>query len=948
MADEKSHRTGEPVAFGPFVLHADKRLLECGGSPVQLGGRALDILIALTTNPGEVITKRDLMARVWPDLTVDESNLRFQMTALRKALGETQSGERYITTVSGRGYCFVAHVSATGSAAVQEIVSTESSRLPLRLKRMVGRDSAITEITSRLKGNRFVSVVGPGGIGKTTVAVAIAHDMLANFRGAVRFFDLSPLTNAQLAASAIASSFGLLVQNEDTIGTLVHFLHDKRMLLVFDSCEHLIEWTAALAERICHECPDVSILATSREPLRAEGEQVYRIEPLAWPLDEPGLTAAASLQFPATQLFVERVAASGHPFQLNDANAAVVAEICRKLDGIALAIELAAGNVEAYGLDQTAALLGERFDLPGQGRRTAVPRHQTLTAMLDWSHELLSEVEKKVLRRIAIFVGMFTLEGYLAVACGDDLDAGETVSSIAGLVKKSLVATSAGDAPTFYRLLDTTRSYALGKLIESKEVDSVARRHAVYFRDLLDQLEFKRRRTVGQRGYPIYAPHLGNIRSALEWSFENGKDPRLAIELAISAGRTFYNMSLLTDAFASAERAIALLDDTTLGTQLEMSALTLAGVSGMFTRGNSETVRAAYMRSLELAEALDNPVRQLRLLGCLHIFHERIGDYRGALSFALRSEGVAREIRDPAAVSAARSLVGIGHHLVGDQAAARTHLEAALALPSVSDQIYDNHFGFYHENRARIALARTLWLQGFADQAQNLARSTVEEAESLDHPVSLCIALIWAVSVSLWSEDFDSTEDYIEQFIAHADKHSLKPYLAVGQGVRGQLLIKRNQADKGIGLITTAMQSLDTARYALLNTTFNETLAEGLAAMGKQDDALSKIDAAVLQVERGGDMYHMPELLRIKAEILASRDGAAYEAEAYFSRSIALAREQSSLGWELRSSIGLALLRSKQNADALEVLAPVLERFSEGFNTGNLKTARRILDGLSA
>jgi tetratricopeptide (TPR) repeat protein len=399
-----------------------------------------------------------------------------------------------------------------------------------------------------------------------------------------------------------------------------------------------------------------------------------------------------------------------------------------------------------------------------------------------------------------------------------------------------------------------------------------------------------------------------------------------------------------------AKRAIVALDGSTRDTRLEMELQAAFGLTGMFTEGNSEMVRAAFVKSLDLSQSLDEPVHQLRMLGRLHIFHERIGDYHSALAFAQRGESVANGIGDPAAISAAHSLLGIAHHLRGDQSLTRQHLDIALSLPPVSERIDENYFGFHHQNRAGIALARTLWLQGFAGQAQDVALSTIEEAEALDHPVSLCMALIWAVSVFLWSGDLDSADCYIEHFIAHADKHSLAPYNAVGQGVKGQLLTKRGQIDAGIALIGGALGTLREARYELLTTEFNSTLAEALAAKKQFEQALAITGETIAQAERGGDMFYMPELLRIKADILAAALPAGLaEPGMYFERSIELARRQSSMSWELRAATSLALWQAGngQHVRAYALLADVYARFTEGFQSADLKKARDVLDSLS-
>jgi predicted ATPase/DNA-binding winged helix-turn-helix (wHTH) protein len=469
------------ICFGPFRLSTTERLLEKGGESVRLGSRALDILIALVERPAEVVSKKELFARVWPDLVVDEGNLRYHVSALRKALGEGRPGGHYVTNVSGRGYCFVAPISraAAAPAPLRNSLAHSPVGLPPGPTGMVGRDETVRFISEELTARRFFTIVGPGGIGKTTLAIAVGHTMLAAFDGAVHYVDFGPLGSPSLVASRVASTVGLPVNFDDPLVALPAFLRDRRMLLVLDSCEHLIESIAPLAERIFREAPEVHILATSREPLRVEGEQVHRLDPLAFPPDDEPLTAACALTFPAVQLFVELAAANGSGFELNDADAPIVVKVCRRLDGIALALELAAGRVGAYGIKGIASLLDGPCRLLWYGRRTASPRHQTLSAMLDWSYNLLPESERAILRSLSVFAGAFSLDAAQFVAAGDILEREQVAEAIAGLVTKSLVAAVTNHTGTLYRLLDTTRAYVLAKTVDSGERNTIAQRHAI-------------------------------------------------------------------------------------------------------------------------------------------------------------------------------------------------------------------------------------------------------------------------------------------------------------------------------------------------------------------------------------------------------------------------------------------------------------------------------------
>jgi predicted ATPase/DNA-binding winged helix-turn-helix (wHTH) protein len=939
------------ISFGPFSLVAGERLLARDGVPVELGARALDVLIALVSRPNEVVGKKDLLERVWPDVTVEESSLRFALAGLRKALGDGQDGARYITTLAGRGYCFVAPISRSGGRRAVETapVSFPHANLPARLTRMVGRDDDVLRISTQLAASRLVTIVGAGGIGKTTAAIAIGHHLLEPFAGAVLFVDLAMLSDPNLVATAAASMLGLSVQSSDATPSLIAHLRDKRILLILDTCEHLVDAVAMLVAGVFEAAPQVHILATSREALQVDGEHVYRLEPLACPPDGEALTAAAAQTFPATRLFMERAAASGAHLELSDTQAAIVVAICRKLDGVALAIELAARRVEAYGLAQTAALLDQRLTLLWGGPRTAPPRQKTLQATLDWSYGLLSDLERLVLRRLAAFVGHFTLDAALAVATSETIDQAAVFGAIDSLVAKSMVATRPIGAMMRYRLLDTTRAYALDIAIEDAERTDLAVRHASYFRRWLEQngTDWSTLSTGTER-----APHfagLNNVRAALEWCFGESGNIEVGIALAAAATPVFLMMSLLPECHRWSEQALLALDDAARGDADEMHLQAALGVSSMFTRGNSEVARTALNRSLVIAQERGDAATQLQLLSLLHMFHHRIGDFKATLNYARQSAAAADTIAVPGAAALAHALLGSSLHHSGDIAGARAELEAALRLGPGHMRSRTIYLDFEHYNYADIALARTLWLQGYPAQAMERARESVENAASKIHPVPLSRALVWAISVFLWSGDLESADTYTDRLISHAESHSLGPYRAVAQGYKGALAICRGDARSGVARLQSAMEALHATRYELLTTTFNICLAQGLAATGQFADALAGIDAAIALVEENGDLSQMPELLRVKGGLLlAIPQPRTDEAETCLTQSLELSRRQGARAFELRTTCDLAMLMADrgERERAREILQPVFAQFTEGFDTADGKTAGRLLAGL--
>jgi predicted ATPase/DNA-binding winged helix-turn-helix (wHTH) protein len=942
----------DAISFGPFSLIAGERLLTRDGVPVELGARAFDVLIALVSRPNEVVSKKDLLDRVWPDVTVEESSLRFALAGLRKALGDGQDGARYITTLAGRGYCFVAPISRSGGQPPVEkapVASFPHANLPGRLTRMVGRDDDVRKISSQLTAARLVTIVGAGGIGKTTAAIATGHHLLETFAGAVLFVDLAMLSDPNLVATAAASMLGLSVQSSDATPSLIAHLRDKRILLILDTCEHLIESVAALVAGVFETAPQVHILATSREALQVEGEHVYRLEPLACPPDGEALTAEAAQMFPATRLFMERAAASGAHLELNDADAAIIVAICRKLDGVALAIELAARRVEAYGLQQTAALLDQRLTLLWVGPRTAPPRQKTLQATLDWSYGLLTDPERLVLRRLAVFVGHFTLDAALAVVTSETIDQAQVFGAIDSLVAKSMVATRPIGAMMRYRLLDTTRAYALGIEIEDAQRADLAVRHANYFRRWLEQngTDWSTLSTGTER-----APHfagLNNVRAALEWCFGAEGNIEVGIGLAAAAAPVFLMMSLLPECHRWSEQALSALDDAARGGVDEMHLQAALGVSSMFTRGNSEAARAALNRSLAIAEERGDAPNQLQLLSLLHMFHHRIGDFKATLHYARRSSAVSDAIAVPAAAALAHSLLGSSLHHSGDIAGARAELEAALQLGPGHARARTIYLDFEHYNYAGIALARTLWLQGYPVQAMERARTSVEDAASKSHPVPLSRALVWAISVFLWAGDLESADAHTDRLISHAESHSLGPYLAVAQGYKAAMAICQGDARNGVGRLQGAMEALRATRYELLTTPFNIRLAQGLAATGQPADGLARIDQTIATVEETGDLSQMPELLRVKASLLLAMPRPdVVEAQRNLAQSLELSRSQGARAWELRTATDLARLMADrgERGRALALLQPVFAQFTEGFETVDLKAAENLLADL--
>jgi predicted ATPase/DNA-binding winged helix-turn-helix (wHTH) protein len=953
VSDRAAARSGQ-ISFGPFRLLPARQLLLEGDKPVRLGSRACDILITLVEQPGQLVSNKELMARVWPNIFVEEGNLRVHVAALRRALGDGQAGKRYITNTPGRGYSFVAPISLSEdpreAAALPKIVERRQD-LPVPLARVVGRSDLVPAIAAQLQRHRFVTIVGPGGIGKTTVAVAVAESLHGSFKDGVRFVDLAPLTDPLLVPSALATLLGVGVRSDKPLPNLIAFLKQKQLLVVLDSCEHVIEAAATLAEEIYGGTKGTHILATSREALRVEGERVHRLSPLTFPTRTAGLRAVEALEFPAVQLFVERAAASLGAFELSEAEAPLVADICRRLDGIALAIEIAASRVDAFGVAGLAARLNDRFRLLMQGRRTALPRHQTLGATLDWSYAQLPEIERLVLRRLAVFAGPFTMESASAILAAAGTAAADAVDAVANLIAKSLVSAGIDEAIAFYRLLDTTRAYALEKLKESGEVDRLARLHADHYRALLEQAlgEWEIRPATEWLGHHRHL--VDNVRAALDWSFSPAGESPTGVALTDAAVPLWFELSLTRECGERVDRALA-APAASRSADREMRLCAARAWSLMQTSGFVPETQAAWAHVLEVSEQQGDADYQLRALWGLWAGLVNRGELRPALSLAERFSDLARRQTDTTDLLVGDRMVGYVLHLLGDQAEARRYIERMLGryeVPVVGAQII--RFVFDQRAMAQCFLARILWLQGFADQAVRLVRGIVDGALAGSDVLSLCQALVQAACpVAFFLGDLDAAERYVMMLLDHSARQDLNFWQAFGHGFQGVLVIRRGHVVEGLTRLGAALDELREIQFGVFYGLFLGEFADALGRAGRATEGLVAIDEALARSKRNDECWYLPELLRIKGELVLRERGrdAPHVAERYFLESLDWSHRQQTPAWELRTTISLGALWRDQSRtyDARNLVAPSYARFTEGFGTSDLQAARRLLKEL--
>jgi predicted ATPase/DNA-binding winged helix-turn-helix (wHTH) protein len=935
--------SGEVIHFGPFRLSPRERRLERDGEPVKLGDRALDLLLCLVANAPEVVSKTVLTQHAWPNAVVEEGNLRFQISVLRRALAEGGTGDQYLTTVQGRGYCFVAPVTRlhTDERRSDETKAEPIQRvLPPQHPRIVGRNREISQVVDRVVADRFVTLVGPGGVGKTTVALAASHALLQQFQGAVRFIDLGALEDRALVPTTLASIFGLTTHAPDPIKSLVALIEDQRILLVFDSCEHVIDVIAQIAEALYLQAPGVHMLLTSREPLRTEGEHVIRLLPLESPQELGDIDAVGLVSYPAARLFVDRVSMAVEGFELKHDDAAAVAEISRRLDGIPLAIELAAGSVLAFGIDGMKKRLNEGLPLVGRGRRTAPPRHQTLDAMLDWSYDLLTEAERKVLQRLSTLVSRFSMEA--AQAIGSPSGTNDISEALAGLVAKSLVSINFENATNRFRLLDTTRAYALQKLHDSGEFRDAMKTQGEYLCSVLDQDSDAEDL---DRGWS--ENNLGNVRAALEWCFSPVGDGELAVRLGAAATAVFLDMSLWAECKRWTARSLAALSPKFVGSRVEMKLRESFGLASMFTEATNEAHRDELQRCLEIAESLDETSAQLRAIGALNVSFQREGEMAAALELAQRSAVVAESIGTEQAVAESHWFLVISHHLLGNQVDATAQWTIASNPVGAAPHLTFGYGLYDHRIRARCAMARALWLRGYHRQAIEEAEATLAEAFELRHPVSICIALIFTGPVFMWNGDLATAERIFDDLVRHAEKYSFVTYLAVSHGLLGELKMRQGFRAEGIAKLRSSLAAQHGV-FQISTGPHTCALAEGLLMTGQIDEGLVHISNALTETLNRGGSYYLPEILRVKAMLQFRSGEPAAIVESTFQESIATAERQGALSLLLQSAISLLefCTAHARSLGGLDVLRTAIARFPSEESSDLLRRANERLRSL--
>lgn len=926
-------RPERTVEFGAFSLLTAQRRLERDGSPVPLGDKAFEILRTLVEHAGQIVGKAQLFSQA---SIANDDSLRFHIAALRKALGEG----RYIANIAGQGYSFVAPVSRRLVDHIPAMRRTSGRALPARPRLLVGRDGVLKALAEQLLKHRFVTVVGPGGVGKTSVALTLAHDLASRFDGDVCFFDVGSVFNPEFLTGGLGAALGIPGQPSDPTPGIVTFLSRRRMLLVLDGCEPGVDAAALLAEQLFREAPSVYLLATSREALRADGEHVHRLFPLGYPAAGAGQTAAEALEFAAVRLFVEKVASSQHEYELTDEEAPLVSEICRKLDGLALAIELAAGRVDAYGVREVARQLERQFALLWPARRTAIARHQTLNATLGWSHQLLMPREQTAFRRLSVFSGDFTLQMATAVIADEEISEVEATELLGSLVSKSLVQFSRDGSFGVYRLLDMTRSYGLDRLAEANEAGLMAERHARLIRRLLEDGGLGGSGEAVRRASDL----LDDVRSAIEWSLSPEGEADSAAALAAASASIWLQAGLLVECRFWMARVLNAVGPAVLGPARELAIRSALASAETFTEGFTEESFKSWLSCLATAVALEDIVHQLTCLVVLWAHRIRSPDYEDALALARQAEDLVRDLPDRGARALADWIAGISHHHLGRLATAKVYLERSLAGDTLeARQAMMAQFGYDRRIPSIGVLSNLHWLQGRPDAALELGAAAVTEARHSPYPVPLCEALTWqALNRHLRGDDPRQIDALLDETLAHARPHFIESYEGLSLALKG-LNAAQHDDPTGCHLVTQGLDLLSKSHYEVFHPLVLTELARlrTEAAVRLGDDELREL----LRLDAGDlENWSTAEVRRNLGEVLL-RQGNEGRAAQLFADAADCSERQGALGWGVRAALSIARSAKDQSSQrrSRERLAALLERFDEGRETADVQAAVRFL-----
>jgi predicted ATPase/DNA-binding winged helix-turn-helix (wHTH) protein len=933
-------------SFGRFRLVPGRQLLLLDERPVKLGGRAFELLRLLVQRRGELVSKNELMAAAWPGTFVHDSNLKVNMWSLRRSLGDTQIEPIYIATVARRGYKFIADVQVGIGEIEEEPALADPPPLchPPLPRGIVGREADIVEIADLLAEDRHVTLAGAGGIGKTTVALAVAQAFAPRYRDGVCFVDLATISDPTLFGAALVTALGIRGNTDMGLAAVLDYLRPRQMLLILDNCEHVLPAAMIFASKFMTDTSPTRLLATSREPLGTTTEHVVRLGSLPSPRSGTGLSVDQAVKFPAVELFVRR-AAEWSDYEFVDDDCEAIAAICHSLDGLPLAIELAAAQIGRFTPRELLVILDQKLGFSAARTAAAPPRHETLMATIEWSFRLLSPKEARLFALLSVFSDGFEVEDAVFVAEAAGLTPIDVVTGLGSLVAKSLLSAQARGASLRYRLLDSTRRYAAERRQGDPACGRAMRRHAERMVALFEQSEEEWNWREPADWTERYLGRIADLRTALSWSFGEQGDAILGIRLAVAAITLWSETSILSEAQARLEVALALAKRVPCDDLSKAKLACALGWSLFYARKSSNENEVAWLDAIAFARRAGSIDYQQRALVGFAFYLLQIGEIARAITYLEEATSLADRDPDSTATSEADKALAWARAFAGELSKSRPVLDRLASTHSLArGRSRKDANEVYRFITVRTNMPFVVWMQGQADYAARLAREAVDAADRGGHWVSQSNALgLAALPISLEIGDLDALDMFTERLRRNLERERISRWVSVERYFSACLRELRGDP-RAVEDIRAAIDELIECRFLMRIGSYLAFLARAYLRQGRIAQARDAITRAIDYQERQGERWCRSELQRVNASILLE-DAETVRAEKLLKEALAEARAIGALTFALRIATDLAAhwAATNREIDAVQLLAPILGEFTEGFGTQDLVRASRLL-----
>ncbi len=933
------------IQIGHLSVDFEQRDIRHHGTSLRIGARALDILEVLHRANGSVVSKDDIMDAVWPGLIVEENRLQVHVATLRKALGANRD---LIKTVPGRGYLLIAQPPVAHSAAPRAAECPPEVAAAFHPVPLVGRQAEIEQIVDMIERAPVVTLVGAGGIGKTSLADRVAHELRSRSGEHVLFVALASAATRDDVLLAIAAELGLETDGLPDIDRIGDAFAASPGLLVIDNAEHVVDLVADLVDTLTSRAASLRVLVTSREPLHISVEAVYRVSPLAVP---DGAASVDEIErYSAVELFLARIRAATPDCAVDPAGIRLIGDICRRLDGLPLAIELAAARVATLGLEIVASRLDDRLNLLTGGLRSALPRHQTLRATFDWSYVLLDAAARSLFRRMACFIAPFTFDAAREVAMEPGMSAAEMIAVLGELVAKSLVTVEFDGAQARYRLTESTRAYALEKLHNEGEFDAIAERHACYEREQGEA----RMQTQAQ------AADLASLRLAA--GAPAPREPVAAEPKVLEADAlalALLEPARMRECSIPARRALDAIEAggaASVDAAREMRLRAAYAAALLHTDGDTHTAAAMWDRTLALAGRIGDEAFDACALVGLWNTMLTCSDIHESLRYATRFERAAERRGDRSQRLLANAMVATSLHYFGEHAQARERLEAATAELAEAGEpsCAEAALGIDVATLGRTMLTRLVWMQGDPEYAMQLAAQAVECARRSGSGLALCVVLgAAAVPIALRYGDHDAISDYLATLRSTADTNGFDIWRSHAECLAGQFDMQAGHPGAGLARLEPALRRIEASGFRRMLAPLVVAYAEGLTRTGRAAEACTKLDATLARCRAHGEHLFVPELLRARglATLEQARTAdvdlaAACETDGqrHLLMAIHTANGQGAAMWALRGTLDLAdhLIERGRTAQASSLVANLSGHFDPQSRAFDVRRLARV------